>query len=185
MFPQITKLLLGLILLTPVWGQAAPVQPTSLSMKCVRKYPTTSFLVRTEGSEVILTTVHHNGTGYMPIHDGIIVPNDFPYLTEKSQLLTQMGDRNEFRFPINKCKIFDENMISCSSGETKKFNELEVTALSFHTSLIQTKAYGLTAEYVKVSVDLNINGYVPVQQISNDFYPSECEINPAQLTQKR
>lgn len=151
--------------------------PAQVELKCMQKFPTTTFLAKTEGNEVVLTVIHHNGTQYMPIHEGIIVPGDLNYMSEKAQLIMKMGDRQEFRFPLNKCKVYKNNIFSCSSGNTKKFQDIEVTATSFNSSLMTAQFLDSTTEYVKLSLNFNISGYVPRQEMTNNFYPSECQFN--------
>ena len=182
MFGKISMALLGLLFCVSGLADGDKAvrvvsPPAQVQMKCMQKFPTTTFLAKTEGSEVILTVIHHNGTKYMPIHEGIIVPGDLNYMAEKAQMMMKMGDRQEFRFPLNKCKVYKDNVLSCINGETKKFQDIEVTAMSFHSSLISSQFLDSTTEYVKLSLNINISGYVPQQEIMNNFYPSECQFS--------
>ncbi len=149
----------------------------SYEFKCQSTMPTTSFLLKTVDDNVILTTVHHNGTPYMPIHEGIIVPNDFSYLQSVADVLIKMGDFNEFKFPLKKCEIHGEGLISCRGGESKVMNGKEFQALSFYTSKITEEALGQVFQKNKVVLSVYINGFVPVQTITNDFYGEECQFN--------
>jgi hypothetical protein len=38
---------------------AAPI-----NMACITEFPTTSFIAETEGDELIVKVIHHNGVGY-------------------------------------------------------------------------------------------------------------------------
>jgi hypothetical protein len=136
-----------------------------LSFRCITTMPTTSFLLRTEGKEVVLTTIHHNGTPYMPIHEGIVVPHDFSYLQSVANHLTLMGDSNEFRFPKNKCQIYGHALMSCHGGERKVFNGEEMEALSLHTAKIKEAAFGETSEKIKVVLSVNV------------LYDGECKFD--------
>lgn len=137
----------------------------------------TSFLLRTENAEVILTTIHHNGTAFMPIHDGIIVPNDIRYLTEVASILTPMGDRNEFRFPIDKCKVYGPQQIGCSNGSSQKFGNHEMSALYLMTSKINEQAFGESFDQLKVTLSVYIRGFSPVQDITMLYSTNECAMN--------
>ena len=145
--------------------------------KCQSTMPTTSFLLKTVDDHVVLTTVHHNGTSYMPIHEGIIVPNDFSYLKSVADVLVKMGEHNEFKFPLKKCEIHGYGLISCRGGESKVINGKEFEALSFYTSKITEEALGNVFQKNKVVLSVYIDGFVPVQTITNDFYGDECQFN--------
>lgn len=145
-----------------------------LSFRCVSSMPTTSFILTDKGSEVVLTTIHHNGTKFMPIHEGIIVPNDLPYLTSKAEVLQKMSDFNEFKFPKEKCQVYGPDLINCSGGERKKFGDLEIEALSVSTSKVTEEFMGRAFASYRVSLFINITDFVPSQLISMNYYDKEC-----------
>lgn len=167
------------LILLLIFFVAAPgkAEPLKLEFRCVNSMPTSSFLLRTEGRELVLTTIHHNGTPYMPIHEGIVVPNDIPYLKSVAEHLIKMGDRNEFRFPLENCKVYGHGLMSCAGGEKKNFGGEEMEALNLYTSKITEEAFGQKFERYKVTLSVNISGFVPVQDIMNEFYGSECSFS--------
>jgi hypothetical protein len=183
----ISSLVIGVSILV---AQAAPVlagSPASAALKpqsadpltldCKSKAATTTFQLRSVGDEVVLTTIHHNGTKYMPIHEGVVVPNDIKYLKEKSTLLEKMGDRNEFRFPRAKCHTYGKGLMGCFGGDTKKFGDTEMTALSFNTAKMRQQAFDTEVEYTKVTLSVQISGYVPVQDLVMYYYDDECKFS--------
>lgn len=156
--------------------ESSPLKKSVFDFKCINKMPMTSFLLRTDEDDVVLTTIHHNGTAFMPIHEGIIVPNDITYLKDVSSVLTLMGDRNEFRFPLSKCKIYGPGQMSCIKGSTENFQGREMQALFLATSKIQESIYGRTFERIKVSLSVNVAGFVPVQDIMMVYETNECNM---------
>jgi hypothetical protein len=147
-----------------------------IAFRCVATMPTTSFILETQGEEAVLTTIHHNGTGYMPIHEGVIVPNDLPYLARKAELLKKMGERNEFRFPLANCKVYGSGLLSCHGGNAQVFEGVAMRALSLETSKVTERAPGVVAESVKVRLSVQIDGFSPVQDVVNNFYGEECRL---------
>ena len=148
---------------------------SALEFKCISQMPTTSFLLRTENDQVILKTIHHNGTPYMPIHEGLIVPQDLTYLKQVADRLTKMGDTNEFRFPLKKCKVYGAERLNCSGGDSQDFNGTKMSALSFNTSNFSETVYDQTFHGIKITLSLLIENFVPVQNIVMNYQPDECQ----------
>jgi hypothetical protein len=130
-----------------------------------------------DGDDMVLTTQHVNGVDFMPVHEGVIVPNDLPYLTSASTTLKHMGAQNQFRFPKARCKIFGPGLLSCSGGETKTFDGLEMQALSLVTKKVTTRVYDLQVDSMKVTLDVNISGFVPVQEVTMEYDPNDCKFS--------
>ncbi len=89
-------------------------------LTCVTDFPTTSFVVWTEGEFVKARVIHHNGTGYAPAIVGVFTPNDLPVLAERASMVRKMKDDMTFRWPLKNCKKLDEMVIQCfHSGEVQ------------------------------------------------------------------
>lgn len=73
-------------------------------LTCVTEWPTTSFVVSTEGEEVVARVIHHNGSGYAPAFSGTFTPNDLKLLSERAELVRKMKSDMTFRWPKSKCK---------------------------------------------------------------------------------
>ena len=142
--------------------------------RCVNRMPTTSFILAIEGDEAVLTTIHHNGVQFMPIHDGVIVPNDLSYLNAKSTLLTKMGERNSFRFPLKNCRVYSSGLVNCFGGNRQTFAGTEMEALRVFTSRIRQESRGQMRETFKVTLEVHVLGFSPVQELSISYDDSEC-----------
>jgi hypothetical protein len=168
------KIILALVILLPTLAVA---KTKNYTLKCMTKMPTTSFYITTQGSEVILKTVHHNGVDYMPIHEGVIVPHDLPYLQSVSEQLTKMGNQNEFRFPVDKCTIDGPGQLSCAQGSTVQLGDRQMRAFYFYTSKVSEKVFGRRFDRTKITLSIQIADFVPVQDISMNYEPNECVMN--------
>jgi hypothetical protein len=148
-----------------------------IHFKCVSQLPTTSFMAKTEGDELVLTTIHHNGTAFMPIHDGIVVPHDLAYLSEVSNILTTMGEQNDFRFPLKKCSIDGPGQLDCFGGGSQSFQGRQMEALNLYTSKLRESAFGKNFDQVKVTLSIYVHDYAPVQDIVMKYETNECELS--------
>lgn len=155
----------------------AQLKNKDIRFECKTEMPTTTFVGFTKGNELILTTIHHNGVKFMPIHEGIVVPSDLNYLKEKSSILTQMSDRNEFRFPIEKCRIDGSQQLTCTGGNTQNFANYEMRGLLLYTSKIRESAFGQNFDQLRVTLSVQILNYAPAQDISMRYQPQECYMN--------
>lgn len=146
-----------------------------LGFECVGRLPTTSFFLREEGEDMVLRVLHHNGVGYMPIHEGVVVPNDLGFLAAKAKLLTRIGSDTEFRFPKKKCKTYGSGLISCGGGERRNIDGMDVEALHLVTSVNTRQVFDMKFSYASVNLALNIAGEPPVKEISMNYETEECK----------
>lgn len=155
-------------------GFMAQAKQTGIDFKCETNPKTTSFTLETSGDEMVLTTKHFNGVDFMPVHEGIITPHDLTYLTDVSTMLKHMGTQNQFRFPKSKCKSYGDFVMSCFGGETKVLDGIKMQALSLNTAKVTTQVFSDKVESIKVVLDVNIEGFVPVQELTMEYSPSDC-----------
>lgn len=167
------KTLFFLAFFLPLPAIAEKPLPADFSFRCVSTMPTTSFLGEAKGTNFELTVIHHNGTPYMPIHRGIVVPNDFRYLKEKADALTRMGDRQVFQFPLERCRLFAPTRFSCSGNQKQNFGGIEMEAMHFLTTRIVEESYEYTFERTRAELSLLVPG-MPVQEIPMEYYQGEC-----------
>lgn len=113
----------------------------------------------------------------MPTHDGITTPSDLPYLTQAATALKNMGAKNQFRFPKAKCKIYGAGLLSCSGGERKILNGVEMEALSLLVTKITTEVFDMKVLSTKITLDVNIANFVPVQEVTMEYDPSDCQFS--------
>lgn len=152
----------------------AEAKQSSFDFKCETNPKTTSFILETSGDEMLLTTKHVNGVDFMPVHEGIITPHDLPYLTDASTMLKHMGAQNQFRFPKTKCKSYGEGVMSCFGGNSQALGGVQMQALSINTQKITTQVFDVKVESIKVVLDVNIDGFTPVQELTMEYSPSDC-----------
>lgn len=175
------KTLIALLASLPLFAHSAEKPlPKNFSFRCISNLPTTSFLGEVKSDAFELTVIHHHGKPFMPIHQGIIVPNDFPYLKEKADALTKMSDRNTFRFPLEGCKLYGPTLFSCPNGEEKEFEGVPFRAMYFHTSRITEEVFDMRFERTKAVLSLHLpSTYLPVQEIPMEYYEGECAFSTA------
>lgn len=165
-------MLLSLIALAliPAPSLAAREESSPVSFRCVTSPPTTSFVADTTGEEVKLTIVHHNGTQYMPIHQGIVVPADFPLLQKKSEVMQKLGERVEMVFEKKNCKKYGDKLYSCGQG--KVLGQTSATNASLLTKVSVDKLYDIEFTKNQISAGFKVDGYY--YSIDNDFYFEDC-----------
>ncbi|MGE3260323.1 MAG: hypothetical protein AB7K68_00950 [Bacteriovoracia bacterium] len=171
---KLFSLLLSLLSVHAVAGEA-PAE--KFGFACKAAMPTTSFMLEDRGEEMVLKVLHHNGTAYMPIHEGIIVPNDMAYLERKAKTLPLLGTETEFRFPRSRCKTFGEGLISCAGGERRTIGGLDVEALNLVTERNTRQIFDMKFSFTRVVLSLNIAGSPPVQEMSMNYYNDECKFD--------
>jgi hypothetical protein len=156
-------------------AHAKPVE--NIKFECVTGYPTTSYLVRTEGKEVVMQVFHHNGAKYMPIHEGNVVPNDLPMLAKKAAEFPKMGEEQEWRFPLERCQIYGPGLMACHGGETKTLNGTKVEVMSVTTSTSTQQVYDYTFKSYKVSVGVKMETLPTVDTLTMTYGEKECQFN--------
>lgn len=109
---KIFSLALAMVLFSPS-ALSAPAAEEPLALTCVTEFPTTSFVVWTEGESVKARVIHHNGSGYAPAIVGTFTPNDLPILAERAALVKKMKPDMTFTWPRAKCKKLGEMVLQC------------------------------------------------------------------------
>lgn len=148
--------------------------PKNFRFRCVSSSPTTTYLGEVKGADFVLTVIQHNGKKFMPIHMGIIVPNDFPYLARKAEVLTKLPEQDTFRFPLDRCKGRAPSFVSCSGGETKVIDGVPYEAMHFSTNHIVDESYYFRFERTRVTLDMRVPDF-PVQELPMEYYGEECK----------
>ena len=153
--------------------------PTTINVECITKqFPTTSFLIRTEGKQVRAQVLHHNGTGYAPAISGTFTPNDLPLLTERAKIVEKLGKNMFFTWQLEKCKIYDEMMFKCfGSDEIQEVNGMKVKTFGLYTSRSTMFAMGQTFNSMRVVLSLTVDGKSIDLDMPYDD-PSDCKKFP-------
>lgn len=150
-----------------------------MDMTCVTEFPTTSFVIREIGDRVNVQVIHHNGSQYMPIFDGLATPHDLTTLAARAKVLTSLPTHQTFEWPRTKCEIQEEMIQTCmGSTDTQELNGHQVSAWSLSSSWSTEKtAYG---KFNSRKVNLNIT--VDGQSYSIPMKYSEEECTPYSFT---
>ena len=146
---------------------AAPV-----NMACVTEYPTTSFVAFSEGGDLNIRLIHHNGVKFMPIWSSIITPNDLPVITETASILSELGNELNFTIPAKACGV-DGMMMNCfGRSEEQVINGHKVNLWSVYTKLENEKSFAGEYNYVWSSLAIDVDGksyWIPMK-----YYDYEC-----------
>jgi hypothetical protein len=158
-------------------GTTPPVHSAgSINMSCVTSWPTTTHVVRTESDLVNVTVIHHNGTKYMPIHEGIVVPNDIAIIERKARVLSKLGTRMSFQWPTAHCSRTSAFLFKCSGGGPTEVNGVTLTPFAIFTSIQEEQGIAGRVVRHQVSLHLIIDGESFITTMN--YEPTDCEIQP-------
>ena len=139
---------------------------TDLNVGCVTETPTTSMIAQTKNSIVTFLLVHHYGVKFMPIHNGVITPNDLGTLQDRASILADLGDRLEFTMPASTCQV-DGLMFNCfGSQPTQTIGGHEVRIWAAYSSLIDEATMSGVYSYVTTNLAIEVDGqsyYLPMK----------------------
>ncbi len=112
---QAVKNLIPMMLVTGavITGSSRAQALSAYDLKCIAAMPTTTLLLVDAGETVQGQLIHHNGVEYMPIHSGVIVPNDLPILGRWATELKSLGPQQRFSFPKSKCTEHGGKVMKC------------------------------------------------------------------------
>lgn len=144
----------------------------AMKLSCVTEFPTTSVYGVEEGDEFVVQIYHHNGTGYMPLHMGVITPNDLPVLAERAEDFHRLGDYYEFRYPLEKCQRVSDVIMSCTHGKDAVVNGVKVRPWSIHTIKLTGEMASASWNEVQVSFLMDIDG--KSRNLSYKYADFEC-----------
>jgi hypothetical protein len=148
----------------------------AMSLACVTEFPTTTVYGEEKGDEFVVTVYHHNGTGYMPLHSGIITPNDLPQMAEKAEDFARLGELYEFRYDLKDCFRIDEDIMSCNNGKTTEINGVKVRPFSLFTKRVVTEFDLAKFEETEVSFLMDVENktrFLSMKYMKNECYQSK------------
>ncbi len=158
---------------------AAPV-----NMACVTEHPTTSFVALTENGNINVRLIHHNGVKYMPVWSSIITPNDLSVITEKANILTELGNVMNFTIPSSACEV-DGMMINCfGQSEVQEINGHKVNLWAVYTKIENERSFA--GEYNSIWSNLAIDVDGKTYWLPMKYYDYECfqELNAKSVKTK-
>lgn len=142
-------------------------------LSCVTEFPTTSVYGEEQGDEFVVMVYHHNGTGYLPLHNGIITPNDLPVMQERAQVFESLGQLYEFRYPLSSCQRTDKDIMNCTHGKETVVNGVKVRPWSLYTMRINSEMDIANFEETQVSFLMDIEGksyHMSMKYMRNECY---------------
>lgn len=97
---------------------------------CATDHLTTSYAMIEHDDHFELQGWHHNGTAFMPIHQGLITTTDLVTLSEDAKVFAPMGERYALKFSKSQCQVI-QNDWSCLILEPTQINFLMVKSIGF------------------------------------------------------
>ncbi len=81
---------------------------------CMTEIPTTSIMAIPNLDETLSIKVfHHNGVNFLPLHFGVITPNDLTLLQQHADLLKSLGEYFEVGVKTDRCLLLDPLNFYC------------------------------------------------------------------------
>jgi len=105
----------------------------TVRLSCVTNPLTTSYQITESQENFELLVYHHNGVDYLPLHSGVITPNDLPLLERRAQILKKMGSINKIPFQKKECKNENGQWRCLKKGKTQ-LNDLMAVDIYFSTA---------------------------------------------------
>ncbi len=141
--------------------------------KCTTEIPTTSFWFAEDGGHFNVRVMHHNGTGYAPFVQRLIVPNDMAGLLEKAEVAKNTGDDIMLRWDKKNCKRLNNEIFSCvGGGESLTSAKKEIKP--WHISRSESVTKTANGEFKKQTVNLSYEIQGQSYDYMMDYAPHEC-----------
>jgi hypothetical protein len=93
-------------------AEAKPYQ-----LGCMTEHPSTTFVIQEKEDFMEALIVHHHGSAFAPVLNGIALYRDLPIIMEQSKSVLKMKREMTFRWPMKKCKIRDEIKFECFGSD--------------------------------------------------------------------
>lgn len=167
-----SRMISTIILFLLFLSASAFAEITPFRMICMTEFPTTSIVAETEGHELIVRVVHHNGMKFMPLHTGIMTPNDLNHFAQKASLFAKLGDHYEFRWGTSKCTRQDQDLFTCDLGKETVINGTKVYPFSVFTKRVTIESQ--VGKYENLEIGFMIDIEKSSQSFSMRYDKSEC-----------
>lgn len=142
-----------------------------LNIGCVTEPPTTTMVAQTSNGTVQFDLIHHFGVKYMPIHNGVITPNDLGILSDRASLLADLGDHLTFTMPAESCKV-DGMIFNCfGSQSAKDIGGHKVNIWAAYSSTYDETSSAGTFSYVTTNLAIEVDGesiFLPMRYFGNE-----------------
>lgn len=136
--------------------------------------PTTSSISGLESKDSLdIAIIHHNGVRYMPIHSGVITPNDIDYLKSRGEVLKKLGDEIHLSFPLSNCKSYGDWKMSCYSRTPTKIGELKIDSASLISSTSTRELLGYQFHQIEMNLSVRVGRFN--YDIPLEYQASDCK----------
>ncbi len=144
-----------------------------LDVICITEYPSTTFIVREEGSKVRVKMIHHNGTQYMPIWGSLVTPADLPVLQKAANVLIPLGNSVEFTMDKKLCQLSSDFLFACvGRGDDFELNGVKVHPWAISSSEVTEQS--ALGTFAKRTMDLRLEIDGKSYSYPMNYYPTEC-----------
>lgn len=144
-------------------------------LSCVTGLPTTSFLLIEKENSVELTTIHHNGTQYAPIYNGVVTPSDFNLLKKTADFFEKLGDRFVINFKKEDCRLEEDKFYTCFLNDEFEVAGVKLKNAYFTTSESIDRIPDFEFKNTKVNLYLRLNN-VEEYKLSMNYYMDDCKM---------
>lgn len=129
---------------------------------CMTEFPTTSMMVvPSENENLNVKIFHHNGVDYLPLHMGIITPNDLAIMAKRADILKSLGEDLDLFMSAKNCQFVDYLNFSCfgyTNETTPKVNGKTVKLWSLYSYRQTDVSFAGTFDYVVMSANFDVDG---------------------------
>ena len=144
-----------------------------INMSCIGEIPSTVFLVETKSGRVNLTLSHKFGAAYAPFWSSLVVPNDIPMLSEKAEIVKEIGKELQFSFDVNDCKNFGKGLFQCfGPSEERVYGGHKVSAWGLLNGRVTEESMGQS--FIKEEMTLATAVDEKTTYFTMLYRPGEC-----------
>lgn len=130
-----------------------------IKLTCVTESPSTSFVIESQGKELIARVIHHYGAKYAPAISGIFTPNDLPTLSRRAKAVEKMKNDMSFRWPLSKCKKHDDFRFECFGTDDVQEGEggAKFAPFALYTTRVKEEGIAGALEYLQVTMSFDVD----------------------------
>ena len=148
-----------------------------LFVQCMTQYPSTSFSIETSGDTVTMSVLHHNGIGYAPFWNSLIVPSDITKLQERANLVMKLAPELSATWKKSACKLLNGNKHFICMGATDKIksNGIDIDPWAVYSSTHSESSFAGDYEHTEVAFRFYVNN--EANQFVMKYQPGDCLIS--------
>ncbi|MEM7647495.1 MAG: hypothetical protein AAF203_11335, partial [Pseudomonadota bacterium] len=113
----------------------AQAQAKDFKLECHTAMLTTSLIIESKGPQATVNMINFNGTQYMPIHEGLVTPNDLPLLQKQANVLQSLPENMEMVTESKNCEWMDGFKGQCFGRGPQQLGAM--TSDGFHIMVME------------------------------------------------